>query len=150
MWWALAGLLAIAGFGSWLAVGRSKRRRWDETFEAERTQAQWLLGELLPSMADGATAPSALAVLWANAQPALDQLDTSLTSLVAGAPDETRRSTARQISDSVSEVRRVVTADLALRTGTAGIPADAPALAASALLVQTARDKLAAAITLPA
>ena len=105
-----------------------------------------MLDELLPTMADPAAAPSALAVHWANAQPTLDQLDTSLAGLAAEAPDEHRAASARTVADATAEVRRVVTADLALRREAA----DPSALAASTLIVQAARDKLAAALAPPA
>jgi hypothetical protein len=147
--WVLGAAAIVAGIW-WFLAARSRRRRWDAQLEVERAQARWVVDELLPTMTDAATAPSALAVHWAGAQATLDQLERGLAALVADPPDAGRLDSARAIAAATGEVRRAVTADLALRAGSTGIPADPAAVAASAVVVQAARDRLAGAIATPA
>jgi hypothetical protein len=146
--WLLVAAAIVAAIW-WFLAARSRRGRWDAQLEVERAQARWVVDELLPTMANPATAPPALAVHWAGAQATLDELESGLAALVADPPDAGRLESARAIAAAVAEVRRAITADLALRTGSTGIPADPAAVAASASVVQGARDRLAGAIATP-
>lgn len=150
VWLVLLGLAALVAGVWWFLAARSRRGRWDTQLEVERAQALWVVDELVPTMANAAATPSALAVHWAGAQATLDQLESGLATLVADPPDARRLESARAIAAAVADVRRAVTADLGLRSGSAGIPADPAAVAASTAVVQAARDRLAAAIATPA
>jgi hypothetical protein len=133
-----------------LLAGRRRRHRWDDALATERTQAQWVIDQLVPAVTATSTPASAAAVHWAGAQGTLDQLDAGLAALVAAPPDAERLEAARSIGAALGTLRQAVDTDLGLRTGTAGIPADPAALATSAAHVRTARDRLAAAIATPA
>lgn len=149
-WWLwLVPLVAAAGGIWWFVTARSRRRRWDESLEAVRVQARWLLDTLVPTMVNPTAAASALSVHWDSAQLTLDKLEAGLADLVAEPPDEARRATARELAESVSQLRRAVATDLALRAGTSPIPADPESLGVSAASVQVARDRLAAALPMP-
>jgi hypothetical protein len=143
IWIPIVAILGLAGAAILLLIGRSKARRWDEQFEVESAQAQWVRRELLPAMTNPATPLESLATHWAGAQPTLDQLHEGLATVVASAPDAARQSRAQALADAVSEVRQALAADLALR-GSGQV--DPAALASSAARVAASRDRLAAAL----
>ena len=143
--WALLALVVVGGLG-WFFVARARRTRWDESLDVERAQTEWVLGDLLPAVTAAGGVPATQSGQWAGAQATVQQLEENLAGLVASAPTEDRRILAAALSEALRDVRTSVEADLALRAGTAAIPADAAALATSAATVQAARDRLAAAL----
>ena len=143
--WALLALVVVGGLG-WFFVARARRTRWDESLDVERAQTEWVLGDLLPAVTAAGGVPATQSGQWAGAQATLQQLEENLAGLVASAPTEDRRILAAALSEALRDVRTSVEADLALRAGTAAMPADAAALATSAATVQAARDRLAAAL----
>ena len=91
-WLWLVPLAAAVGGIWWFVAARSRRRRWDESLEAQRDQARWLLDTLVPTMVNPTASPSALSVHWDSAQLTLDKVEAGLADLVAAPPDEARAS----------------------------------------------------------
>ncbi len=117
IWIPIVAVGGLAAGGALLLAARSRRKKWDEALGVEKAQAQWVLAELLPAMANPMTAPAALAAHWAGAQQTLDQLEGGLTDLLADAPDAVRAENVRGLGTAVSDVRQSVADDLALRAG---------------------------------
>ena len=136
----------LGGGVGWFFYARSRRSRWDERLGVERGQADWVLGQLLPAVTDPHGAAATQSGQWNGAEATLVQLAEGLGALTTSAPDEARRATATALAESLGDVRTAVAADLALRTGTSAVPADAASLATSAASVQAARDRAAAAV----
>jgi hypothetical protein len=151
MWLGLLALAALAVGAGLLLMLRSRRRRWDNQLAEEQAQATWLLTGLLPAVTNPVTDPALRAAQWTGAQTTLDQLDGGLSGLLGDAPDEDRRQRVSGLAQAVTAVRAAVSADLALRTGSASpAPIDQAALQASAGAVEAARARLAAALPPPA
>jgi hypothetical protein len=123
-------IITVAGLGigaALLLASRSRRKKWDDDFAVEQTQARWVLSELLPAMTNPTTPPDALAAHWAGAQQTLDQLQAGLTDLLGDAPDSARAERVQGLSAAVADVRQTVSSDVALRSGTTPPAAGPPA-----------------------
>ncbi len=144
LWIGLGAAALVAALAAGLMIRRSRRRRWDEGLEVERTQARWVLDPLVPTVTDRNASPATVAAQWAGAAPVLDQLQAGLTRLALDAPDPDRAQQVHRIGSAVAALRQAVAADVALRG--AGVAADPTVLATSFVAVQQARDTLAGSI----
>ncbi len=143
LWLGLAALAAAAGALVWFLIARSRRRDWDERLDVERTQGLWVANELIPALTNPAIPPEQVSQYWAGAQPSLNEIEASLSTLIDEAPDEDRSRLAQAIAQALTQVRSSAAAHVAL---VSSATADPGSLGASSAAVQNARIQLATAL----
>jgi hypothetical protein len=140
--WLLLILLAVGLVGVVVAALRRNNRRkaWDVRMNDARTEADWAVQSLLPSML---AAPSAVQFqqAWAGGRERFLAVDRSLFELGEDAPDDARRSNALDLKSAFDGLRQALDAESAL-AATGGSPEDLRAARAD---VEQARSALARA-----
>lgn len=136
---ALGGLALLGGLGWVLVRNHQRRARWDADITEARSEAQWVLAQLVPAASSQSSEQWRGG--WTVARPRVLGLDERLVGLAASAPDQARTATASTLLAAV----RATSAAMQRLAEQPDDTAQIAMAAAAQALAQAARDPATAA-----